>query len=412
MSPELVFQISKFFKKLSDIAPTIVITGNHDCNMNNPNRMDVLSPIIDNLNHESLHYLKESGVYHMADVSFAVMGIFDKPSTYIKAKDFESKTKIALFHGAINASKTDFGYTLPSKMKSTTFKGYDLTMLGDIHKFQYLNRSKTIAYPGSLICQNHGESLVKGFIKWDVKTRVGEFKQIKNDYGYYTLDVDDGKLPIVDDMPSKARLRLRLTNTDNAELKVLLADVRKTYGIQDIAVNHVDSISKQKQWNRGGSLDVGDVSDPDYQNKLIKDYINRNFNVTPKLLDTILDINTSLNRDLPPSEVIRNTFWKLKKFKFSNMFSYGEDNIVDFEKLDGIVGLFAPNATGKSSLLDALSFCLFDTSSRAFKAINIMNNKKNSFECEVSLDINDVEYGIKRTAVRQSKGTVTVKVDF
>ena len=26
------------------------------------------------------------------------------------------------------------------------------------------------------------------------------------------------------------------------------------------------------------------------------------------------------------------------------MFSYGEDNVVDFTKLNGIIGLFAPNA--------------------------------------------------------------------
>ena len=54
-------------------------------------------------------------------------------------------------------------------------------------------------------------------------------------------------------------------------------------------------------------------------------------------------------------------------------------NVVDFTKLNGIIGLFAPNAAGKSALLDALSFCLFDTSSRAFKAVNVLNNKKDSF---------------------------------
>ena len=68
---------------------------------------------------------------------------------------------------------------------------------------------------------------------------------------------------------------------------------------------------------------------------------------------------------LPEEEVYRNLSWKLKRLEFSNMFSYGEDNVVDFTKLNGIIGMFAPNASGKSSLLDALSFCLFDTSSRA-----------------------------------------------
>ncbi len=213
-------------------------------------------------------------------------------------------------------------------------------------------------------------------------------------------------------MPPKARLRLRITNTDSAELKLALHEIRKTYGIQDITINQMDSLNNQKLWNRDSKLDAGDVSDVKYQNELIADYLKRNFKLPDNMLDNILEINKSLNGEMPPSEIVQNVFWKLKKFKFSNMFSYGEDNIVDFEKLDGIVGLFAPNATGKSSLLDALSFCLFDTSSRAFKAEDVMNNKKDNFECEVNFTINDVEYGVKRIATRKKDGNVRLDVDF
>ena len=58
MSPELVSVVSEFFKELSDLAPTIIITGNHDCNLNNSYRLDALSPIVKALNHQNLHYLK------------------------------------------------------------------------------------------------------------------------------------------------------------------------------------------------------------------------------------------------------------------------------------------------------------------------------------------------------------------
>ena len=66
MSPELVDQLSRLFKNLSDIVPTIIIAGNHDCNLNNRSRMDVLTPIVENLNHPDLHYLKDSGIYTCA----------------------------------------------------------------------------------------------------------------------------------------------------------------------------------------------------------------------------------------------------------------------------------------------------------------------------------------------------------
>ena len=42
MSPELVHTVSDFFANLADLAPTLIITGNHDCNLNNSHRLDAL----------------------------------------------------------------------------------------------------------------------------------------------------------------------------------------------------------------------------------------------------------------------------------------------------------------------------------------------------------------------------------
>ena len=49
MSPELVREISWFLTECSKLKEVILITGNHDCNLNNNHRLDVLTPIIDNL---------------------------------------------------------------------------------------------------------------------------------------------------------------------------------------------------------------------------------------------------------------------------------------------------------------------------------------------------------------------------
>jgi exonuclease SbcC len=77
------------------------------------------------------------------------------------------------------------------------------------------------------------------------------------------------------------------------------------------------------------------------------------------------------------------------------------------------MGLFAPNASGKSSLFDAISFCLYDKSSRAFKAANIMNNRKTDFKCKLEFDINGERYFIERTAKTVNKGkNVKVDVEF
>ena len=45
MTPEVIEMTQTFLKNLSDMLPTILIPGNHDANLNNPSRLDALSPI-------------------------------------------------------------------------------------------------------------------------------------------------------------------------------------------------------------------------------------------------------------------------------------------------------------------------------------------------------------------------------
>ena len=414
MSPELIDLTSNFFRRLADIAPTIIITGNHDCNLNNLSRLDALQPIINNLDLPNIHYLKDTGVYYLADVTISVMSVFDEhhPERYHLAKDIEGDTKIALFHGTVDNSTTDFGFRLPSDVKVKIFDGYDLALLGDIHKRQFMNKEHTIAYCGSLIQQNHGETLEHGFLTWDVPSRKATFNKIENDYGYYTLDIIDGVVPEVDDMPRKARLRVRFSGTDSADVKRAIAKVHKLYGVHEMAISRTDTLSLQKEWDRENVISITNIRNTLFQNELIVDYLKRNFAIDDSVLRSIESINKDLNVRLPDEEISRNIHWKLKTFEFDNMFSYGTNNVVDFNKMDGIVGLFGPNHIGKSAVFDALSFCLFDTCSRTFRALDILNNKSNHFWCRTNLEINDQDYYIERRAKKLKNGNVKVNVNF
>ena len=302
MSPELVDQLSRLFKNLSDICPTIIIAGNHDCNLNNRSRLDVLTPIVNNLNHPNLHYLKDTGVYKCADVSFVVWDVWDDKKEYIKAKDVEGDTKVVLFHGTVDRCETDLGFRLPSDVKITQFKGYDMALLGDIHKRQHLNKEETISYCGSLVQQNHGEGLSHGYLLWDVPKRTSKYIEIPNDYGYYTLDIDNGILPNADDMPKKARLRVRVSNTSATELKKALAVVHEKYGIEEMSVTRTDSLYNNDRV-RNKTISVGDINNTDVQYQLIVDYLNANHIVDDETLLKIKNINESLNQDLPEEEV-------------------------------------------------------------------------------------------------------------
>jgi len=411
MSPELVFQVSTFFKRLADIAPTLLITGNHDCNLNNSNRLDALTPIVTALNHPNLHYLKDNGVYLISGIHFNVMSVFDKPADFIKASDFEGDYKIALHHGAVNNATTDAGFVLSNDHVTTNiFDGHDLALLGDIHKPQYLNDEKTVAYAGSLIQQNHGEGLEHGILVWDIETRQAKFIEIENQFGYYTFNVVNGKITNPSDkVPKKPRLRLKVEDTDSADLKSIVAEIRKQYSVQEIAIQKVNAINSG---HTNQKINFGDVRDPEWQNKVISEFLYNELALDDETLDVVRHINRTVHSKLPDSELTRNVIWSPKTFEFSNMFSYGENNSIDFGNVQGVNGLFAPNASGKSTLLDALAFCCFDKCSRTSKAVHVLNNKKSSFKCKFGFDLDGKLYYVERTGKQNKNGHVKVDVDF
>lgn len=420
MSPELIAMVSDFFVSLASLAPTIVITGNHDANLNNPDRLDALSPIVDNLQHPNLFYLKDTGLYEFGDVIFSVMSVFDDKSKYILADQIDStKKKIALYHGPVTNSVTAAGHDIQGHVTVDIFDGYDCALLGDIHQLQYLNMNHTIAYCSSLIQQNFGETYENhGFLLWDLNSTLpkSEFYHLDNDYGYHTLHIHNNVLvPYNRDLITlKSRVRVKATDSTESNIRDEVVNIKRDLGITELSVNIAASMVLNPEIDLTKSATVN-VRDIDTQNALIRDYLNLtlNLDLSGGILDRIYDINAKTNAQLVETdEVIRNVIWKPREFKFSNMFSYGEDNVIDFSDLSGIQGLFGPNASGKSSILDALCFCLFDTTSRAYKADQILNTQKDWFSCEFYFDIEGVSYHIKKYGKKSPSGKVKVNIEF
>ena len=156
------------------------------------------------------------------------------------------------------------------------------------------NRDKPIvAYSGSMIQQNHGEKPYgHGYVLWDVKSRTGEHHEVKNEYGYYTIEVRNGKcVSDLSSLPKRARLRVKVFNTTAAETKLILADIRKETNITELNVTRCDAISEMKQFDRDNKFNFGDCTNVGHQNKFIEDYLVRNLRIIYPLLIMCLKIN-------------------------------------------------------------------------------------------------------------------------
>ena len=424
-SPEEIRMVAEFFLNLADISDLLVIPGNHDCNLNNKSREDVLSPIVDLVQqiNPRIHFWKKSGVYEMGGCHFGHLSVFDmtkdgKPNAknIPRAKDIDGKHKIAIYHGGVGNFQVDTGLVMSDEhVNVIDFDGYDMTLLGDIHKRQFLNDSKTMAYPGSLIQQNFAEAPEHGFLLWDVETRKSEFIQVENDYGFKTIVVEDGDIKSrMRFVPKYGNIKIKHKDTTAEQLRLIELNLRQKYvDLKTIVTEKIDSIEGHLNESKT-KISIEDIHDLKIQNKLIEKLAKvEQPNIDDKTLQRLFDINEFTNSSIGLTNSLpRNVDWKLKYIEFDNMFSYGKKNKIDFTKLNGVVGVVAPNHSGKSALIDIIAYTIFDLCSRTTRAIEVLNNKSDYFEVKLSLEVNGVDYIIHRTGnlkVRTKRATGEVR---
>lgn len=94
---------------------------------------------------------------------------------------------------------------------------------------------------------------------------------------------------------------------------------------------------------------------------------------------------------------------ELQALRFSNMFSYGEDNEINLNKRR-ITQLTAPNGSGKSSISLILQEVLFNKNSKGVKKTDIINRWSKSKNWDASLDFSadgkQYEVSVKRTGAQ------------
>lgn len=88
----------------------------------------------------------------------------------------------------------------------------------------------------------------------------------------------------------------------------------------------------------------------------------------------------------------------LKELKFSNMFSYGKDNVIDLDKAR-ISQLTAPNGSGKSSIAMIIQETLFNKNIKGIKKADILNrwSKEKNWNSELTFVADGKDYVVSVT---------------
>ena len=409
ISPEFVEMCSDFFRNLAEIAPTYVILGNHDGNLKNSSRQDALSPIADALALPTLHLLKYSGETHIDDnFCLNVLSVFDRDN-WIKPTNTD-KVNIALYHGSISRCKTDMNWTMTNgEDEISIFDDFDFSMLGDIHRRQFLDEEGRVWYAGSTVQQNHGETNDKGILIWDIKSKDDweiEPVVLKNPRPFFTIPLTlKGRMPKNLEVPENARLRLVSSNNLPLDIMKRAMEIAK-HRFKPESISFLNRAAGQ----RGNveeitnSLLRENLRDIKVQEELIDEYL-ADFQIDDQTMETVYQLNRKYNEIVNKEEEIsRNVNWKLLNFKWDNLFNYGEGNSVNFDSLGGIVGIFGKNFSGKSSIIDGVLYTLFNTTSKnERKNLNIINQNKDYGSGEIEIEVGEKIYKIYRKSTKYIK---------
>jgi len=141
ITPESIDIMTWMFRSMSETGARVHVTlGNHDGALSNFTRQDAISPIITAIADPNIVLYKQSGVYQMeSGVNLCVYSLFDREGWDAVAA-VEGDYNIAVYHGSVAGAVSEDGWVLKSEVSVQWFedKKFDLVLLGDIHKQQFL----------------------------------------------------------------------------------------------------------------------------------------------------------------------------------------------------------------------------------------------------------------------------------
>jgi len=417
---------------LADIAPVRITRGNHDCRKKNLKRVDSVRAIVKTLNRDDIIYYDKTNVYYDDDIAWMVWHHGEPKNnpwktkegkTYEKLRINNDYTAIDLFHDPINGCKSDSGFDMKSKSyyKISDFKG-DISMFGDIHRYQVFNGSK--AYSGSLISQkfDEGDDNFHGYLLWDVTNKTFVQKSIDNDWSFKNIritpytDFDDLDFEI--ENPTK-NMRIRfiwgtLPQTRNKENeRKLIEYIKSNYSDGIITFAHKNEFLETNKIDVNESITLQNITDKGVQQEIFKEFLTK-IGTDENLINDIIALDEEIlnSIDIVDNE---NIEWNIIKFGGRNFMSYGELNI-DWRDMDGLFQITGMNTHGKTTIMKIISYILYNKtleteSKMKFGDMRFVNNRNNASYCDayIVIEANGEYYGIKKKTeiVKNRSGEIT-----
>jgi len=245
-------------------------------------------------------------------------------------------------------------------------------------------------------------------MKWDLFNPKPEYNYQKMESKIDITTLENPYIQVVwEDTPE---------NFTQERIKSVKQYFQKKYNSTNInVITKVKSTEETQQ-----TIDVSiNIMDKNYQKELIRSLLVSKGQ--DQYYEQVMGIDSAVENRMTANEVEVTPFkrWYIKKIEFSNFLSYGEGQVIDFEKCNGIsvVESDPPNFGGKTVLtVDLLLFLFFNTTTKTQKAEEIFNRFTDINKVNVRGDIviDGEEYIIARQIERKKSkaGEWNVKTEL
>ena len=212
-------------------------------------------------------------------------------------------------------------------------------------------------------------------------------------------------------------LNMYQVDYNEQKIKSLKKEIADKYGVplKNVEINFSPITIKEDGTNVSLTSDiVNNIQDPKFQQKLFAEYIELK-NITGVDIKDIIEIDNTINSHINFDSYAKYKSYKIKYAKWDNYLSYGKGNFFDFTKLHGLVLLCGEpeNQCGKTTFaIDLIRFALFGKSPKCptlESSFNIYLEKETEVMVEVGVEIDGIDYVIRRTVSRPSLEKRTIK---
>ena len=399
---------NKFLYELNQLLPSIVIMGNHDVDLTS-NNIDWLEPFAGI--YENNYYLNKSGLYQFNNVVFGVSSLIDNDITCITEK-LPGKTYVQLYHGALNGCQVFNGNALETPYNITDFGDFDYLMMGDIHKFQYMDKKEHVCYCGSMIQQNRGESIFNhGCVVWDLKKDISHFVEVQNDYCFLKVIVGEESYKYDTEIIEKKKyltVNYICSGKSDTKMEEQISRFEKEMENNNIKIIKAD-IDKSNKMILYEELEEEMIQTHNVQEFIVEYLLKQK--QTQQFIDNMIEIHKKIESDKTIDTSFKSN-WVLKKMEFKNIFSFGNDKIneINFDE-PGFYKIFANNFSGKTSIVNAIKWCLYGNKSQINEKDILHKNsevKDGYVKCFVKIGSRNLEV---KKLIKPSKKVSGITVD-